>query len=303
MASPSLELPSSYKVCVSPQERFVAALGRNVVVADLVTRKRIASLHVVSHPSHVAFSPDERLLAVKSTSGEVVIVDPSTGTERARSRPKTRDEGAPIHFSPCGNFLIDGSWSGEIRLRQVTDLAVVEEYTFDGDMITEVSTSAGSDLWLFGHTPKTPTGAQRAARPYLTVWTWPFREPKSKIPSGFDNLHAAQLAPSKQHIAAVGYSQANQSDELRLITLSGHVVASAVVSVGGTGSSTRWSRDSKLIGTIVAREFRIFAAPKLDIVASVADEYPSDIAFIGDNAEVLLGSWNCGRVVPVRCDA
>jgi WD40 repeat protein len=303
MASPSLKLPASYTVCVSPQQRLVVALGRNVVVVDLVARKRIASWHVLSHPSHAAFSADESLLAVKSTWGEVVVVDTTTGTVLARSRPKTQDEGASIHFSPCGKFLIDGSWSGKIRVRQVSDLAVVQEFTFNGEMISSTSTSSDAKLWLFSHQPKTTLGAQRGAAPYLTLWNWPLREPKARVPTGFDNLYAAQLAPSKRHVAVVGNCEASKAEELRLITLSGEVVAVAAVLIGGTGSSTRWSRDSKFVGIVGAREFRVFAAPTLELVASISEEYPSDLAFISNSAEIVLGSWKSGRVAPIGGDA
>jgi hypothetical protein len=289
---------------VSPQERFVVALGRNVVLADLVTRKRIASWHPLSHPSDVAFSPDEGLIAVKSTWGEVVVLDVATGAVRARTRPKAQDEGASIHFSPCGNFLVDGSWSGKIRVRQVSDLAVVEEYAFNGEMISATSTTADADLWLFGHKPTTPTGAQRGAPPYLTAWAWPFREPERKVAGGFINLYAAQLAPSGKYIATAGYSHSTKAVELRLLSLSGDVIASTIISAGGTGSSTRWSRDSKLIGAVVAKEFRVFTVPALGPVASFPAQYPSDLAFINNGAEVLLGDWSGGRVVPLlRGDA
>jgi len=304
MAPPSLNLPSSYQVCVSPRGRLVATLGRNVSVADLMRRQRIASWHLLSHPSHIAFSPDERLLAVKSTWGEIVVADVATGAEHARNRPKVRDEGASLHFSCCGQFLIDGSWSGKIRVRQVTDLTVVEEYTFNGEMISDASASADGSVWLFGHQPKTPNDAQRPAHPYLTVWSWPFREPERKLPCGFDNLYAAQLAPSKEYIAAVGSSKAGKAAELRILSLAGHIIAATDISVGGTGSSTRWSRNSKLVGAVTAREFRVFAVPTLDSVASIAEEYPSDMAFICNDTELLLGSWSGGRIAPLmRGDA
>jgi hypothetical protein len=303
MALPKIKLPTSYEVCVSPQERLIAAVGRNVVVADLLTRKRIASWHAFSHPDHVAFSPDEKLLAIKNTSGEVAILDLATGDVRARSRPKIRDEGAAIYFSPCGTCLVDGSWSGKIRVRKVDDLSVVNEFAFPGEMITEVSASLDGSRWMFGHKPKTPADAQFGAPPYLSIWTWPFREPLATIPSSFDNVYAAQLAPSAQHVAVVGHCRANHAHELRLLALSGDVVASAAVSLGGTGSKTRWSRDSRLIGTIAAHEFRVLAVPTLNTVASIPAEYPSDIAFIGNNTEVFLGSWKWGRVDALRCDA
>lgn len=194
--------------------------------------------------------------------------------------------------------MIDGSWSGHIRMRRVRDLSVVEHYAFPGEMITSVSASADASLWVFAHQPKVLPNAQHTAPPYFTVWEWPLRSPLRTLPSGCDHLYAAQLAPSGSRIAAV--SSRSQADELLLFELNGEVTGSAQISIGGTGSKIRWSSDSRQLGAVTTRAFDIFLADPLSRERSLPDQYPADLAFIGGTAELLLASWNGGRVVTLQ---
>ncbi len=297
MTNRALKLPASFTVCISPQERFVAALGRNVALADIKSRRRMSSRHLLSHPSDAAFSPDERLLAVKSTWGEVVVVETDSGNEVSRYRPKQQDEGAPLHFSPCGHFLVDGSWSGEIRVRRVEDLAVVDAFAFDGEMIKCVSASADARVWLFAHQPRYSEHNPHDRKPYLTLWDWPLSAFKCKFERGVEGLDDAALSPAADCIAVRGYSRVADTRELRLLSPEGEVIAFSGVTSGGTGSNTRWSADSRLIGTVGDGQFHMFAAPTLEAVCSIEAQYASDLAFINGGTEVLLGTWTEGRLV------
>ena len=73
------ELPwkigTSYAVAFSGDGRLLATLGRDVSLWDLALRSKVVRAHPFSHPSDAAFSPDQRHLAVRSTSGQIAIVD------------------------------------------------------------------------------------------------------------------------------------------------------------------------------------------------------------------------------------
>lgn len=297
MTARTLKLPSSYDVKASASERLLASIGRNVVVADLRERKRLWSAHPLSHPSSADFSSDDGVLAVKSTWGEVALLNCETGEKLVSIRPKVQDEGPPVRFAATDQFIVDGSWSGNIRVRQVTDLSVLECFHYKDEMIGAVSSDADRKAWLFAHKPKAVTGSSEPRQPYVTIWDWPLREPKARIEPGLDILYSAELAPSGKHIAVIGFSRADETKELRLITLEGALVATTTVAAGGTGSRLRWSPDSTLIGTVGKGEFLVFAARTLAAHAQFQEPYPSDLAFIGGNSELVLGSWTAGRIV------
>lgn len=74
----------SYQVCFSPQGDRLATLAVHVDLWDVGERKRVARSHPFKHPSRFDFSPDGEKLAVKSTSGEIVILDAPSLEEIAR---------------------------------------------------------------------------------------------------------------------------------------------------------------------------------------------------------------------------
>ncbi len=304
MTSRALKLPTSYDLCISPSGSLIAAVGRNVVVADMLSRSRLHSSHPLSHPSDADFSPDDRHLVVKSTWGEIALLDARSGEKLASFRPKRQDEGALILFAADGVSVVDGAWSGEIRVRQISDLATAESIAFVGEMIRSVSRNDVGDLWLFGHTTKTLPAPSTTPRPYLTLWSWPLRAPKTKIDVGLRILDAAALSPDGSYIAVVGHFDTENQKVLCLLSQCGDCLASTELTMGGTGSSTRWSRDSKLVGTVAKGEFRIYLVPDLNLYAVYPEEYPADLAFPSNGNEVVLGSWSAGRSAALPpCDA
>ena len=259
------------------------------------TRGRLHSSHPLSHPSDADFSPDDRQLVVKSTWGEIALLDTRSGEKLAAFRPKRQDEGTSILFAPDGYSLVDGSWSGEIRVRKISDLPTVKAFAFNGEMISAVSRNEVGDLWLFGHTTKTLPDPSPTPRPYLTLWQWPLRGPMTRIDVGLRIMNAAALSPDGSCIAVVGHCDSENGKVLRLLSTDGVLLASTVITSGGTGSSTRWSSDSKLVGTVSKGEFRIYSAPDLQLYAAYPEEYPADLAFLGSGNEIVLGSWSAGR--------
>ena len=234
MASRALKLPTSYALCVSHSESLIAALGRNVVIADLDCRRRLSTSHPLSHPSHADFSADDRLLVVKSTWGEIAVLDTKSGENLCSHRPKRQDEGTAIRFAPDSDFLVDGSWSGEIRVRQVSNLSVIESFAFEGEMIKAVSRNEQGDLWLFAHTTKYKPEVAETPRPNVSLWKWPLRAAQSTFSVGLKTLDAAALAPTAPYIAVVGFCEETNVRVLRILSSSGSVLASTPLTIGGT---------------------------------------------------------------------
>jgi len=244
----------------------------------------------------VDFSSDDKLLVVKSTWGEIAVLDAANGEKLTSYRPKRQDEGAEIRFAPEGDLLVDGSWTGEIRVRPAASPSAFESFAFDGELINSVSRNRDGDLWLFGHTTKYNAAVAEAPRPYVSLWKWPLRAPQSTINVGLKILDEASLAPTAPYIAVVGYCANDKSKVLRILSIDGELLASTKLELGGTGSSTRWSPDSKLIGTIMKGRFVVYAAPDLTPYATYEEEYPADLAILSSGSEIILGSWSAGRI-------
>lgn len=299
MAQRKLKLPAIYGLAISPSGSYLAAVGRNVMLADLNARLRLASWHPLSHPSHVAFSRSESLLSVKSTSGEIVVLNRDDGSIEARYKASTYDEGASIHFSDCDTYLVDATWAGEVRVRRTEDLSIANRISFPGEMITEVSPSTDRKLWMFAHQPKTLPGENFAPLPYITLWKWPLVEPIAKFDAGFDIVYAATLSPCSRFVAIAGYSRRSSVEELRIVNTEGKMILQTWTTTGGTGKKIRWSSDSALIGTVTETGFSVIEAKTLQLKVSLDMKYPADLAFIDNNANAFAGTWNGGLVVPL----
>src|SRR5262245_26002934 len=97
-----LKVNKAYQLRFSPDGRYAAAIGRNIVLWDLHTRERAASAHPVKHPGCLDFSPEGTRLAVKSAAGEIRVLsvpalrigNPLTGGAWG--------QGCQLLFSTCG---------------------------------------------------------------------------------------------------------------------------------------------------------------------------------------------------------
>ena len=257
--------------------------------------RRIGSWHPLSHPSSASFDYVEARLAVKSTSGEIAIVDVRAGGVMSSLRETGLAEGASLHFAGSDEYLVDASWSGTICVRRADTLAGTAQFEFPDEMITEVSPSADRLSWLFAHQPKTRSGENSSDPPYLSLWRWPLAAPAAIFPTGLDNLYAAALSPCGSFIALVGYRHSSKATLLSILSIDGALLREVPTSVGGTGSSTRWSPDGRLLGTVQAKGFAIFEAESLSSRGCIAAEFPSDMAFLADS-RIAIGTWEFGAI-------
>ncbi|MBX3585447.1 MAG: hypothetical protein KF796_02295 [Ramlibacter sp.] len=297
MSKRALKFPSCYELAISPGQAFVASLGRDVVVASLAQRERRFSSRALAHPAHAAFNTGEARLAVKNTSGDMITLDLSDGQVIARLNAKGHDEGAAIHYSACDHFLVDGSWNGAIRVRRADTLDVVEEFTYENEMITSVSKTDDGSLWLFAHQPKTRDGENFPEPPYMTLWDWPLRKPIRRIDPHFHSVGTASISPCGTWIATRGRHRALSDgtllpDELRISDASGEARWSTNVTFSGTAYRARWSADGRLVGTVDRSGVLVFTAEGLTPQRTVSAEFASDVAFIDDGTSAVIGTWS-----------
>lgn len=297
MATQTLKLPSSYAVAVSSSQDFVAAAGRNVVLASLLHRKRLYSVHPLSHPSSLSFSPDAAHLVVKNTLGEIVVLDVAEGAATARFTPPEREEGPRIYYSPTGCQLAHVTWSGRLRIHRTLDLAVEQEREFPNDMLFDLSVSATRELWLVAHRSGGSRNPAIANSTQLSLWRWPLVEPIATFDFGQDHLLTASLSPCGSYIAIARQFFGPPRYELVLFSAEhGREMAVTPIDIGGSGSRIGWADDSSAVCATVRGGFAVFSLPSLALEKSLRYQYPSDMAFINSNRALVVGTWELGTV-------
>lgn len=290
-----LKLKRSFDVGFSPNGRKCFALARDVNLWDVEARKKSLRSHPFSHPSDAAFSPKGDLIAVKSTSGQIVTLDSETGHVRKDFENSAEGEGSNLSFSACGRFLVDGSWAGILSVRDVETGAVHLRQEHEGDMLLRIHSVHEGAGWIIEHSPKATTQDRPPADGYFTVSRWP----------------ESNVAPDRLGIRLPFiYGSAVSEDASRLAILFGapprhlrvyelpseRFLWEAKVEIGGSGSVLRWSRCGQFLASTQKGCIAHYWGATGERLMEFALPYPSDVAYSPDSQLIALGSWESGEI-------
>lgn len=293
ITAPSFRLRTAYHVAFSPDSRLVAAVGRDVVWWSVPERRRLGSSRVPSNPSAAAFTSDGRTLVVKNTTGEFLTCDTATGDTLARYAPRGRDEGADPVIAPDG-WIVDGSWNGVIRRRDVASLTPTEVWRDDRTMV--IGVLCGGNTWAFVLRTRVgtsqPDGSPLNGRILLS--RAPLQGQFDEMERRWAHLRSAALSPLGDRLAV----RSGATDPVVEIVdvRSGASLASSTSSFGGTGFDLAWSPDGQYMVLIEDRAFSIRETDTLREIRLVNSEHPASAAFSPDGRLLALGSWSDGIV-------
>jgi WD40 repeat protein len=274
----------------------LAVLGRNIVLVDALRHLRLWSGRPLANPSHVAFSPLDERLVVKGTSGRLVVLDANDGSTIASPADAKNGEGCGVHFSPCGQFIVDGSWDGTITVRDAVSGRVEERVGASGEMVASLSRCATGHVWLSNHLPKAGSSGHR--RPYWTVWRWPLRRVAVFELPEIDIHYSSALSPDGLRIAVRGRNGVAREPQLVVLDASGRTIVSTTAPIGGCSTIARWSPDGTFLGTPEASGFVVRTSVGLVVRWTMASEYPADLSFLPGSDTLALGTWKRTTLLP-----
>jgi len=128
---PALKLRKSSVLAISPSGKYLAQIAARIFVLDLNSKSPVSNFKCLPNESHICFSPDDQLLAVKNTRGQLAFCDVVTGSVIASTDPKSdRREGGRPAFLADGAHVIDGDWSGVLRRTNTTSGETAEAHQF-----------------------------------------------------------------------------------------------------------------------------------------------------------------------------
>jgi len=292
---PGTKLGKSYEVHFVPNSDLLVCVGQKIKLRQRLGREHVTDARPFSHPSHCAVAPDASSLAVKNTSGAIALLELPT-LQLLWVRPPAK-EGCQLLFSPCGDYLITGSWNGElIRLETASGAALLLDHAA-GSMVQWLSQSGDRLRYAY---VKQPIAVDRTSPPgnsIVTLRSWPFdTQPEQRLTGSWRFIKAAEISPDGLWLAVL-HQLKGATFQVDIVDLSSErVLSSAPVTFGGSNFSLAWSPDGLHLACVRGGGVTLFDAPSLRIASEVACAYACHVAFSPDGQFLAIGAWEQGTV-------
>lgn len=299
MRTPKRKLiKTSFEAMFSPNGQLLASLSRDVLLWSCPDIKKVWKAHPFAHPSHVVFSPDSSLLAVKSTSGDRRLLSCATGDVIPGFKPPSRGEGGNLVFTDDGAGIVDGSWSGWHSLFTVEGEILFEEH-FPNEMVTGIMRHPDGRFW-FRHQRKGTDPQDGSPAQWLIGRCLPFSLGDfQKVPIPFYHYHGASFSPDGRVLAILSGRNPSVLSvfEFPKMLLERSIELPAEFRLG---CSLRYSPDGKFIAVISSTWLVLVAARDLSIQSQRAIPNGCSIDFSPDGSLLVVGSWSVGEVLSIE---
>lgn len=146
-ATIDFKLPSSSTVRFSDDGTYLICIGEQITLWNVSQGRRVASAPRFSHPSSADFSPDGTLLAVKNTSGDVLVLSVPDLEAVSRLSGARLGEGTPVRFAEDGEHIVDATWGGALMVRDALDGSLAWSET--GGSVFRLERSRDRAVWTY----------------------------------------------------------------------------------------------------------------------------------------------------------
>ena len=278
-----------------------ACCGRSVIVWDLEPRSKLEKIHPFKHPSHLEWSPDGHQLAIKSTSGDLVLVMLGSASEAIWLR-RRGGEGAEVAFSACGNYLVDCSWSGQVDVFDIRTNEIVHTERIPNASIRSLAYDRVRTRFAYVVSPRATSPNRPGAPDYLALRNWPFwQNAPVVLPVDAQDIEAIAFSPDGSHLVMAVSDLGNSDSRVQIRALdSDAVVAEANYSFYASGKSVAWCSGSDVIANVEQGGVRLYDSSLRRALAFLPVEYPSHVEFSPCGTYVGVGAWGKGFVCSVE---
>ena len=295
-----LKLGCSYGVRFSPDGTRLAVLGRDLVLWDVAARQKLWRGKFIAHMSGMAFSPDGSRLAIKSTTGQLAVVEAASGQLLLNFQNRKDGEGCGPAWSPCGQYLADGGWDGRLRLRdaQTGEVRFMQEHP--GEMLRGVHIIDGGRRLLVLHGVKSVDEGQVQPPDYCSVWDWPLQAGGGRKVLSLPGLKSCAPSPDGASLAVLHHAGGEEFLSVYALADGRRLATVPVEAGGGTGDALRWLPDGSALGRIGKGKLLLYGWPGLDVLTQHALMYPCALDFLPGSPLSAIGSWESGMLMELN---
>ena len=295
-----LKLGCSYGVRFSPDGTRLAVLGRDLVLWDVAARTKLWRGKFIAHMSGMAFSPDGSRLAIKSTTGQIALVDAQAGQLLLNLQNKNDGEGCGPAWSPCGRYLADGGWDGHLRMRDAQTGETLFTQVHPGEMLRGVCAIDGGRRLLLQHGVKSVDEGQVQPPDYCSVWDWPLQAGGGTVVLSLPGMMSCAPSPDGKYLAVLHHAGGAQYLSVYALADGSCLAKVPVEAGGGTGDALRWLPDGSALGRIGKGKLLFYAWPGLGVLAQHAFTYPCALDFLPASPLAAIGSWEAGMLMALN---
>ncbi len=222
--------------------------------------------------------------------GRIVALDTTSGRIAIDFANKKDGEGANLHFSPCGSYVVDASWDGDVFIRDVNSGKVVYSKSFfPHQLIGAIHRTRNGKLWVIKHGPKLTEGAELLEPEFFSVWTWPFDMCNYRvIDRHFSFPMSSALSDDGELLAVVHGVPPRHLDIIRIAD--GSLVSSIQLGNRCWGLGLAWSPDARILASVQEGKVAFYSAPDYELFSEISIPRPSSVAFSPDGTRIALGS-------------
>ncbi len=293
-----LKIGSSYDARFSRDGTRLVVVGRSISVWDLASRKKLSRTRGFSNPSSAQFSLNGDVIAGKSTTGRIVTFDAGSGSVIRDFRNQAEGEGTDIEFSPCGKYLVDGSWNGFVTVRDADNGEVVFRKSMDGALVRDVRPLDRGQRWVVVHGQRAIDSKSSPPPTTIEIWDWPFTgAPSFHWYTDMNFIWDCAISSDGGMIATL---DGTPPKRVRIFSLgTKDVLGETTVdaSLRGTGRRLAWSHDNRNLYSIEHDDFAVYelSVGGLKRIQHAEFYYASGVTVAP--SLLALSSWGKGFVV------